>query len=114
MKPRILSLLEFPRALARGNLPLEQCAHGGNFAPADSQCRECHARMECEWLFHNDEFSALAHQPLENVVEALQIATGYVESRAVLSNHDPDLCDCPACTWCREANRLLLEADRSD
>lgn len=111
MKDDILTMLEFPRELARGNRLLEGCGHAGNFAPKDGQCRECSSRLECEWLFHTDEFSSLQHQPLEVVAQALAFAASYVESRAVLSAHDPQVCVCRACTWTRNANRLLLELD---
>jgi hypothetical protein len=111
MKQEILEMLEFPRGLARGNLPLEECRHDGNFAPHDPRCRECLARLECEWLFHNDEFSSLQHQPLEALVEALKVASGYVESRAVLSRHNPQTCKCSACAWTRNADRILRTLD---
>lgn len=65
MKTEILKMLEFPRRLARGNLELEHCRHAGNYAVGDPQCVICQSQLECEWLYHSDEFSALQERELD-------------------------------------------------
>jgi hypothetical protein len=107
----VLHLLAFPRELARDGIALEQCRHAGNFAPHDSGCAVCMSRLECEWLFHTDEFSALTQRPVEEILDALRFSTVYVESRITLSGHAPQKCRCTACEWLAAANEMLNSSD---
>ena len=71
MKTEVIEMLQFPRQLIRGHVPLETCEHAGNFSPGDAGCHVCETRLECEWLYYNDESAALTEKPLDVVVEAL-------------------------------------------
>lgn len=52
MKTEIIKMLELPRKIVRGNVPLETCEHAGNFSSSAPECRICETRLECEWLYH--------------------------------------------------------------
>jgi len=104
-----IALLAFPRALARGDIALEQCPHAGHHAPPDPRCAVCRSRLECEWLSQADESSAVAERALPEVLAALRFAAVYVESRVALSRHPRAGCPCAACRWLGEANALLGE-----
>ena len=105
MKNEIIDMLEFPRQIIRGQIPLETCAHAGNFSSGDSGCLVCETRMECEWLYHSDESTALAQKPLDAVVDALSLAVLYVDACVTRAGHGRG-CHCEACDWLRRARRL--------
>lgn len=105
MKNEIIDMLEFPRQIIRGQIPLETCAHAGNFSSGDSGCLVCETRMECEWLYHSDESTALAQKPLDAVVDALSLAVLYVDACVTRAGHGRG-CHCEACDWLKQARRL--------
>ena len=41
MKTEIIVMLEFPRRMIQGNIPLETCEHAGNFSSSDPACLVC-------------------------------------------------------------------------
>ena len=109
MKDAILGLLELPRRIARSGVAIETCPHGGNFVPGERRCQLCHNRMECEWLYHTDEFSALKERPAEYLVDALRFAAAYVDAHVTATGHRRQRCGCDVCSWLRDANGLLAE-----
>jgi len=111
MKSEIIDMLEFPRQIVRGNVPLETCGHAGNFSSSAPECQICETRLECEWLYHNDESVALAEKPLDAVIEALGMAVLYVDACVTRASHHPRTCHCEACDWLRRARRLHETAE---
>lgn len=110
-KDQILSSLDFPRRLVRGNIDQENCAHAGNFAPGDPVCEDCISRLECGWLYHNDEFSSLGEKPEAELVDALGFALDYVEAFSYRAGHRPGRhCPCELCTWLNGARALHRES----
>jgi hypothetical protein len=106
MKNEIIETLTFPREMIRGNVPLETCEHSGNFASHDPNCRVCESRIECEWLYHHDEYSGLTEKPLEALVDALQSAILYIDACISRAGHNPTTCHCNACQWLNHAQTL--------
>lgn len=112
VKDRIIQLLGFPRTLVRESIDHENCTHAGNFAPGDPVCADCASRLECRWLYHNDEFSALGEKPEAKLVEALEFALDYVEAFAHRAGHRPSKrCPCEVCAWLKGARELRRQAD---
>lgn len=112
MKTQIIEMLEFPRQIVRGNVPLETCEHAGNFSPRDPECKICETRLECEWLYHNDESVALVEKSLDALLEALGLAMLYVDACVTRAGHDARVCPCRACGWLKQAQRLHETAER--
>lgn len=113
MKTEIIDMLDFPRQIVRGHVPLETCEHAGNFSPTDHGCRVCEARLECEWLYCNDESAALTEKPLNVVVDALGTAVLYVDACITRAGHNAHACHCEACDWLKRARRLHEAAERA-
>ncbi len=111
MKSEIIVMLEFPRRMIQGNIPLETCEHAGNFASRDPGCLVCETRLECEWLCTNDESAALGEKPLDAVVDALATAVLYVDACVTRASHDMQICRCEACDWLRRAQQLQTTAE---
>jgi hypothetical protein len=101
-----MEALVFPRFLVRGSIELHRCPHNANFAEADTTCHLCDFGPECQWLVHNDEFAALASKSLEELVDALEFALGYVDVQISHWGHNRRHCHCDACTWLRRAKHL--------
>ncbi len=112
MKTEIIVMLEFPRRMIQGNIPLETCEHAGNFSPSDPGCLVCETRLECEWLYTNDESVALTEKPLDVVVDALRLAVLYVDACVTRASHNVRACHCEACDWLKRARRLQTTAER--
>ena len=107
MKETIIEALAYPRSLVRGDMDLDGCQHAGNYLGNRRDCDQCDQGAECEWLYSNDEFVALASKPLEELEGALEFAIGYVDARVTRARHKPRKCQCEACTWLRRTRRLL-------
>jgi hypothetical protein len=107
MREKILKMLSYPRALVRDQLELRDCPHNGNFAGDDGDCQECGRRLECSWLYDNEEFVALGRRPVTNLLESLDFARTYVDFRVDQMGHNRRICRCEACRWLRTATRLL-------
>ncbi len=112
MKTEIIDTLEFPRQIIRGHVPIETCEHAGNFSSSDTRCLVCETRLECEWLYYNDESAALTEKPLDVVVDALDSAVLYVDACVTRAVHNARMCHCEACDWLRQARRLHETAER--
>ena len=112
MKTEIIAMLEFPRQIIRGHVPLETCEHAGNFSSSDTGCLVCETRLECEWLYYNDESAALTEKPLDVAADALGSAVLYVDACVTRAGHDGRVCHCAACNWLRRARRLHETAER--
>jgi len=110
MKTEIIKMLEFPTKVVQGHIPFETCEHAGNFSPKDKGCLICDARIECEWLYHNDASTALGEKPLDVILEALGSALLYVDACVTRAGHDVETCRCDACEWLRRAQRLHDDA----
>lgn len=106
MRDTIIKLLELPRRVIRGEIAIEDCGHAGFYSPADSACRVCETRMECEWLFRNDEFAALSEKPLDTVMDAFDSAVLYVDAFVARAGHEATECGCELCSWIRQAQDL--------
>ena len=106
-----MEMLAFPRQLARDGIVLEQCQHWGNYSPNASDCAVCTSRLECEWLYHNDESTAPGEKSLDVIVGALGSALLYVDACMARAGHDVQTCRCDACDWLRRAQRLHDDAE---
>lgn len=106
MKSEIIQMMAFPRDIIRGSVPFETCGHSGHYASHDSECRICESRIECEWLYHNDELSGLTEKTLDDLLDALQSALFYVDACVARAGHTPAKCHCKACSWLKEAETL--------
>jgi hypothetical protein len=113
MKTEVIAMLEFPRQIMRGHIPLEACEHAGNFSSRDTGCLVCETRPECEWLYSNDESVALTEKPLDVIVDAFGSALLYVDACVTRAGHDGRVCHCQACDWLRRARRLHESAERA-
>ena len=111
MKTEIIAMLEFPRQIIRDHIPLETCEHAGNFSSNDLGCLVCERRLECEWLYRNDESAALTEKPLAVVVETLASAVLYVDACVTRAGHNARACHCQACDWLRRARWLHETAE---
>jgi hypothetical protein len=113
MKTEVIAMLEFPRQIMRGHIPLETCEHAGNFSSGDAGCLVCETQLECEWLYGNDESAALTEKPLDVVVDAFGSALLYVDACVTRAGHNARGCRCQACDWLRRARRLQQTAEQA-
>ena len=114
MKEQIIEMLDFPRMLVRSDIDFENCTHAGNFAPGDPICGDCASRLECSWLYHNDDFSGLREKRLPQLLKALEFALVFVEASSFRSGHRPKRrCPCEVCAWLYRARDLHEEIGRS-
>lgn len=108
-------MLDYPRALARGNMELHSCIHAGNFDLADQRCRQCEYELECDWLLHTDLDAALRAKPPAELVRALEFALSYVDARVTRrGGHSRRSCPCEACRWLRDATALSHQLHPAD
>ncbi len=113
-RERIIELLAYPRALARGNVNVLDCPHAGHFDTTDVRCARCDCGIECGWLAHADEASDLDSREIPQLLEALGFALSYVDAQVTRWGHPRRGCACEACRWLRSARRTATRSARAD
>jgi hypothetical protein len=106
-RAQIVEALDYPRRLMQGSIELDRCTHAGHYAHRDPACRTCEHGLECEWLSGHDEMVDLERKSLEALADALEVCFSFVDARVTLDGHDSARCRCEACSWLRDAERLL-------
>jgi hypothetical protein len=106
---RIRRALLLPRRLMQDALERDRCPHSGYFQKGAQDCVYCEVGPECEWLLGYDEHAALESKRFAEVVEALEVSYSYIHARTLSQGHRERTCDCDACLWLRETQRLLSE-----
>lgn len=112
MRERVITMLDFPRQVVRGEMELFECPHNGEFDSGDKECRECADGPECQWLYATDAVAALGSRPLSQLSDALEFAILSVAAKAIEQEHDPQKCVCPMCSWLAQAEALNAEIRR--
>jgi hypothetical protein len=107
----ILQFLQFPRRLVQGQVDFDKCKHAGNYAEGDQGCEYCRYALECEWLYRNDECSALAVKSFEEVAAALEFTVAYIDAYLTRAGHSRRSCRCEICVWLKRARRLHASAN---
>ena len=107
MRQQIISKLIYPRLLVKDHLDLDDCDHSGRYDLAARDCEKCDDEPECHWLYDTDEFELLQQRPLEELVDALEFALGYVGAEVSRLRHSRQRCNCESCVWLRDALRLF-------
>lgn len=108
LKDRLADALQYPRMLIRNELSLDNCSNG-IFNADDNSCLECEERDTCTWVLSMEENADFVQVPLDKLITALGFALESVQSLLLDNEHDP-YCQCEACQWQRQADRLYSEA----
>ena len=106
MRATIVELLELPRRLIHDQVVIEICGHAGFFSPNDPECHVCQSRLECELLFHNEDFALLADKPVEVLLELLESSRIYIDAFVSRAGHDGRTCACDLCSWLKQARHI--------
>jgi len=109
MRQRIIETLTYPRMVLLSNLHGETCPQNLLFNASHESCQVCDQGEECLWLNSNDEFSVLAHMPMDSLNECLEFCINYVATTGSCSHHNLVRCACESCEWVRTARRLAME-----
>lgn len=107
MKEELIAALAYPRQQVKMNLKLYYCIHGGNYHCGEQICGACEYKVECEWLYHNDECSGVARKSEDELVHSLEFPLDYVDARIANMGHDIGSCNCDNCTWLKKTERLV-------
>lgn len=110
MRKDIHSVLKFSQDFLSKTIELENCSHGGFFNEHDCCCIECEHSFECEWLGHDVSSLKLKKKPLPFLIQHLESAICYVDSKLAMQGHDLPVCHCETCHWLRQAENLFLQA----
>ena len=109
VRRQIIEELTYPRMMLLANLDIEECPQSQYFNPAHNACQHCEQGEECLWLNRNNEFSVLAHMPMEALLESILFCIDYVNAQSTLAEHNVRRCACESCDWVRRARRLAWE-----
>lgn len=109
MRRRIIEALTYPRMLMISRMDVRDCPMNRYFNAEQRICQTCDQGQECRWLNSNDEFSALAEQPLEALFEAFLFSINYVDAHVSRAKHNSRRCICESCAWVRDARHLVRQ-----
>lgn len=109
MRRQMIEALSYPRMLVRQIIDGRDCPHDSLFEATSDRCRQCDINSECHWVNCLDEFADFADKPAHTLNASLRYGIKLVETLHSELQHDETLCTCEACTWVRDAQRLVEE-----
>ena len=112
MRRRLIEALTYPRLFVLKDIGLKDCPHDSIFDPAWDRCRNCGLGQECLWLSSLNDFSELSNKPIHTLHASLLYAIRLIETHVENLQHNTSYCDCEACSWTRDAQRLSRAFNR--
>lgn len=108
MREQLINALSYPRFLIRTELPLESCHHDGHYTDTDERCVKCEFQSECNWLDQQDYDKVLESKSERDLLGALAYALNFVDAITGSWDHPVRGCQCEACQWLRQAEKLYV------
>ena len=109
MRRQMIEALTYPRLRVLQIIEQRDCPQDSLFEPTSSRCQECDMNRECHWVRRLHEFSNFNDKPAHTINASLRYGIKLVESLHSKLHHDETLCTCEACSWIRDAQRLIEE-----
>ena len=102
----VATLLDYPRWIIEREVDFTDCHLSGRFDENDAQCHACCFGAACCWLNRN-RMSPSPDTPLDELLQALNTAVGYLRTPNDGEAPHPNICECDTCSWLREAMGFL-------
>ena len=112
MRRQLIEALSYPRLLVEQIIDARDCPHGSLFEATSERCHQCDINRECHWVSCLNEFADFANKPTFTINASLRYGVKLVESLHEELHHDETACTCEACTWVRDAQRLIEEFEQ--
>lgn len=109
MRKQMIEALSYPRLLVKKIIDSRACPHDSLFEATSERCSQCGISSECHWVTCLDEFADFADKPDHTINASLRYGVKLVESLHSELHHDEAMCTCEACTWVRDALRMIEE-----
>jgi hypothetical protein len=113
MRRQLIEALTYPRLLILKLLDDRDCVHDSVFEATSERCRQCDMNSECHWATCLNDFQELGGKPTHTLNASLRYGVRLVEHYHNELRHDETTCTCEACTWIRDAQRLIEEFEKS-
>ena len=107
MRRQQIEALVYPRLLVLRLLGDRDCVNGTSFDATSLRCRDCDMNRECHWATCVNEFVDADSTPEHTLNASLRHGVNLVEHYHRELRHDETVCTCEACTWVRDAQRLI-------
>jgi hypothetical protein len=102
----VATLLDYPRWIIERQVDFTDCHLSGGFDETDTRCSACRFGAACSWL-NTNRMAPSPDTPLEELLLALHTAIDYLRTPSDGEAPHPGFCDCPTCSWLREARGFL-------
>jgi hypothetical protein len=113
MRRQLIEALTYPRLLIQRLLEDRDCVHNSVFDATSVRCRDCDMNRECHWGTCLNDFVELADKPEHTLNASLRYGVRLVERYHSELRHDETACTCEACSWMRDAQRLIEEFENN-
>jgi hypothetical protein len=111
MRRELIEALGYPKSLVLQIIERRDCPHDSLFEATDDRCHDCDLNRECHWVSCLNEFADFEGKATHTISASLRYGINLVEFVHREEGHDQSTCQCEACTWIREANRLTEAFD---
>lgn len=109
MRRQLIEALTYPRLLLLRIIEEQDCPHDSLFEATSDRCHQCDLNRECHWATCLNDFADLKDKPMHTLNASLRYGVKLVESLNSELRHDESMCTCEACSWVRDAQRLIEE-----
>jgi hypothetical protein len=113
MRRQLIEALTYPRLLILKLLDDRDCVHDSVFEATSERCHECGMNSECHWATCLNDFQELREKPVHTLNASLRYGVRLVERYHSELRHDETTCTCEACSWIRDAQRLIEAFENS-
>ncbi len=111
MRQHLIDALMYPRTLVLQSIDEQDCPHDTLFVADSERCHHCSLNRECHWIRCLNEFADFKQQANHTLNASLRYGIKLVEIQSKKLQHDQTTCQCEACTWARDAQRLTESFD---
>ncbi len=111
MRRQLSEALMFPGLLVRQLIEAGNYPHKSLFEATGERCHKCDGSDQCGWEMCLEDFRHLGEQSEEELASNLREGIKIVERLHNHLRHDETTCTCETCSWIRNAEHLLEEAE---
>jgi len=106
MRRELIEALNFPKLLVLKIIEQRDCPHDSLFEATSDRCHDCELNRDCHWVSCLNDFANFEGKATHTINASLRYGVNLVEALHSELRHDEATCECEACTWIRDAQRL--------
>jgi len=111
MRRQLIEAISYPALMVRQLVEAGNYPHKSLYEATGERCHKCKADGECKWDTCLQDFRHFEDRSEQFLTETLREGIKLVEALHSELRHDETTCKCETCTWIRNAEHVIEEAE---